>query len=150
MRFRLSIKGHVNETRADSISRMPPFSHLAPEPPTKEILDRMHPSLLQYRASYLWAGITVDTILDSMAGLKTAIYLFGAILLAGCTTTKAPDVPAFQSLFGQACGRVCQREHALCTPRCTQMVKSGCISECNQSLKECYDFCLAGESKKSP
>ena len=85
-----------------------------------------------------------------MGGLKTAICLLGAILLAGCTTTKAPDVPTFQSYFGQACARVCQREHDLCTSRCTQMVNLGCKSECSQKLKECYDFCLVEESKKSP
>jgi hypothetical protein len=85
-----------------------------------------------------------------MGGLKTAICLLVAILLAGCTTTIAPDVPLFQSYFGQACGSVCSREHALCSSECTQMINSGCNSECNQKLKECYDFCLAEESKKSP
>ena len=82
--------------------------------------------------------------------LKTEICLLGAILLAGCTTTKVPDAPTFEEYFGQVCGRVCQREYALCTAECTQMVKSGCISECNQKLKECYDFCLAEESEESP
>jgi hypothetical protein len=86
-----------------------------------------------------------------MENLKTATFLLGAILLAGCsTTTKVPDVPTFQSYFGQACASVCQREHALCISECTQMVQSGCKSECGKSLKECYDFCLAEESEKSP
>jgi hypothetical protein len=78
--------------------------------------------------------------------VKTAICLLGAILLAGCTATKPPDVPQFQTPFGWACGRVCQREQVLCTSRCN----GGCVSECNQSLRECYDFCLADESKKAP
>ena len=82
--------------------------------------------------------------------VKSAICLLGLILLAGCVTIQVPDVPAFQTVFGQACGRVCQREYGLCTSRCDQMVKSGCISECNGSLKECYDFCLAEESEGSP
>ena len=81
---------------------------------------------------------------------KAAICLLGAILLAGCITTKAPDLPAFQTVFGLACGRVCQREYDLCTSRCDQMVKSGCISECNGGLKECYDFCMEEESERSP
>ncbi|MCJ7499852.1 hypothetical protein MUP29_06310, partial [bacterium] len=85
-----------------------------------------------------------------MGGLKTAICLFGAILLAGCSTTKAPDVPTFQSYFGQACGSVCKREHALCISESTQMLKIGCKSKCNQKLKECYDFCLAEKSERSP
>jgi hypothetical protein len=81
--------------------------------------------------------------------VRLAIYLLDLILLAGCVTTKTPDFPAFQTVFGQACGRVCLREYDLCTSRCDQMVKSGCISECNGRLKECYDFCLAEESKGS-
>ena len=82
--------------------------------------------------------------------MKTAICLLGAILLLGCAATKSPDAPQFQTPVGWACGRVCQREHVLCTSRCNQVVKSRCISECNQKLKKCYDFCLAGESKKAP
>jgi len=82
--------------------------------------------------------------------LKTAICLLGAILLAGCTMTKAPDVPTFQSYFGQVCGGVCNREHDLCTSECTQMLKSGCKSECNQEQMECYDYCLEEESRRSP
>ena len=85
-----------------------------------------------------------------MGGLKTAICLLGAILIAGCTTKKVPDVPTFQSYFGRACGSVCNREHALCTSECTQMVNSRCKSECNRELKECYDYCMAEESESSP
>ena len=81
--------------------------------------------------------------------MKTAISLLGTILLVGCTTTKAPDTPTFQSYFGQACASVCQREHALCTSECTQVVNSRCKSECNRKLKECYDYCLVEESEKS-
>ena len=88
---------------------------------------------------------------ETMGRMKAAISLLGAILLAGCgTTKKSHDVPTFQSYFGQACARVCQREHDLCTSECTQMIKSGCTSECRQKLKECYDFCLAEEARTSP
>jgi len=82
--------------------------------------------------------------------VKSAVWLLGLIVLAGCVTTKAPNVPAFQTVFGQACGRVCQAEYDLCTSRCDQMVKSGCISECNGALEECYDFCMGEESERSP
>ena len=85
-----------------------------------------------------------------MSGSKTAIYLLGAILIAGCTLKKAPDVPTFQNYFGRACGSVCNREHSLCTSECTKMVKSGCKSECNQKLEECYNYCLEEESERSP
>lgn len=82
--------------------------------------------------------------------MKTAICLSGVILLAGCTMTKAPDVPTFQNYFGQACGSVCEREHSLCASECTNMVKSRCESECNQKLKNCYDFCLVEHLERSP
>ena len=82
--------------------------------------------------------------------MKTRIFLLGAILLAGCIRIKAPDVPTFQSYFGQTCGRICVREHGLCTSECSEKVLSGCKSECNLKLKECYDFCLVEEAERSP
>jgi hypothetical protein len=87
---------------------------------------------------------------ERIGRMKAPIGLLGAMLLLGCAATKPPEQPQFQTPVGWACGRVCQREHALCTSRCNQVVKGGCVSECNQSLKDCYDFCLADETRTPP
>jgi hypothetical protein len=109
----------------------------------KETVDKPHPGLIGFMANG-------GTRQDQEGSMRKSGLLLGALVLAGCATTKPPEVPQYQTGFGWACARVCQREYNLCTADCTHMVKSGCLSECSRSLQTCYDFCLEEESKPSP
>jgi hypothetical protein len=83
--------------------------------------------------------------------MKTALLIFGLLLLAGCAGNKVPVMPKYNTQPERACARTCQDAYVKCDAPCAQLrdglvrrTGAECTANCIQMLKDCYASCEQG------